>query len=632
MRRAILLSLCIAGSAFGASAPPWVQTARATVVPPQPADTPAVILFDETVLANSGDEVTTKVRRAIKVLTPAGRDNAYGVAGFDNNTKLRALRGWSISPSGEVKALRERDAIETSAADFEVFTDARMKILDLPAEVGSVIAFEYETRERPYEPVAVWRFQEAIPVLRTRFEARFPADWKVTAKWMNYPAPEQAGPVWELTNIAAIKDEPRMPELATVTGRAGISWTPPTASQPTRSWNDVARWFHSLAAPRLAPTPAVQAKTRTLTLGAPDPVRALARFAQRDVRYVAVAIGIGGYQPHATGEIFTNSYGDCKDKATLLKAMLKESGVESHYVLVHTTRGMVEPSFPTIVAFNHVISAIQIPKERAKGLHSVIEHPRLGTLLLFDPTSTTTPFGQLPPWLQASRGLLVTADGGELIDLPSAAPEASELRRRGKLQIDMSGTLQGTIEETRTGDVAASMRSTLQAMNATERTQFIDQSLAAHLARHTAAEVAIENLDDPEADLVIRYKVTAPAYASQVADMILIRPRVLGSKAERTVALAERKYAYVTEGPSLHTDEIEITLPPSMQLDELPKPLSLATPDVQYTSSSAFEKGVLRYKRRYAMTRHVIDREALPKLNEAFAKISADERASAVFK
>ncbi len=623
-----LAVLLFAGALQAATAPDWVRAAMAKTVPPQPPRTAAVVLSDTTTLtlAASG-EMTTQRRRVVKILAPAGRDYAYGYAAFDDRTKLRTLRAWSVEPSGEVHKFRERDAIETSAASFEVFTDAKMKFIDIPSEVGSVVAIEYETREQPYEAATVWRFQERIPVLHARLEARVPAGWQHTAKWMNYaPVEPTAGPAWELSDIPAVADEPRMPAGAAVVGRMGVQWN------ASRSWNDVAAWFDGLAASRLAPTAPVQARTRELTSGAADPIHALARFAQRDVRYVAVEIGIGGYQPHAAGEVFTNRFGDCKDKATLLKAMLKETGVESHFVLVHTTRGAVDPSFPSVSAFNHVISAIRIPRERAKGLDAVIEHPRLGTLLLFDPTSTTTPLGQLPPYLQASRGLLVTSPGGELIELPAHAPESSALRRTAKLQLDVNGALSGTVEEIRTGAMAASMRGDLQSLSGPERVKFIESGLAYHLANQTASDVKIENLDEPEKDLVVRYSVAAPGYAKRVAGMILIRPRVLGVKGESTVAMAERKHAYVTDGPSLQTDDVEIAIPPAVTLDELPKPVTVTSPHVQYTSSSTFAGGVLRYSRKYAMKSWSVERDAIPTLNEAFAKIAADERASAVFK
>lgn len=623
-----LAVLLFAGAMHAASAPDWVRTAMAVPVPPQPPRTVAVVLSDTTSLTivPSG-EVTTQRRRVVKILAPAGTGYAYGVAMFDDRTRLRTLRAWSIEPSGEVHKIKERDAIETSAASFEVFTDAKMKYLDIPAEVGSVVAVEYETREQPYEPATVWQFQEGIPVLRTRLEARIPQGWGYTSKWINHaPVEPLAGPVWELRDIPAIDDEPRMPEAVAIVGRLGVQWN------ATRSWSDVGTWFYGLAAPRTAATPQLQTKVRELTKGSADPVRTLARFAQRDIRYVAVEIGIGGYQPHAAGEVFTNRFGDCKDKTTLLRAMLKELGIESHSLLVHTTRGAVDPSFPSVHSFNHVIAAIQLPRERVKGLDAVIEHPKLGTLVLFDPTSTTTPFGQLPPYLQASRGLLVTSAGGELIELPAHAPEASALRRTAKLQLDTKGVLSGKVEEIRTGAMAASWRGQLQQLDAADRVKFVESTLASHLANQTASDVKIENLDDPEADLVVRYSVSAPGYAKRVADMVLIRPRVLGAKGESTIAMAERKHGYVTDGPSLQTDDVEIAIPPVVKLDELPKPVTVTTPHVQYASSSTFAEGVLRYSRKYAMKTWAVEKDAIPSLNDAFAKIAADERASAVFK
>lgn len=629
----LCLILFLVAPALHAAAPAWVQAAGKATFPQQLPSTTAVVLTDETVLTiGASGELTTQYRRAVKVLTPAGREHAYGSASFDNNTKLRGLRGWSIDPSGKVHTLRARDAAEVSASDFEVYTDARVKVLDMPSEVGSVIAFEYELREQPYERAATWRFQESIPVMRATFEARLPAGWKHHVQWTNYPPAQAAGLTWQLADIPAIPDEPRMPSASSVAGRMGMQWMPPSSPAAGRSWSDIGEWYGQLAATRLTPTPPLQATTRKLTSGSADPIRTLARFAQRDVRYVAVEIGIGGYQPHAAGEVFANRFGDCKDKATLLQSMLKEAGIESYYVIVNTTRGMVDPSFASISAFNHVISAIRIPKDRATGLHALIEHPRLGTLLLFDPTSTTTPYGLLPSYLQASRGLLVTPGGGELIELPSHVPEASELRRTAKLKLEPDGTLHGTIKEIRTGEMASSMRGALQPLTQAERARHVQSSLAHHLARQTATDVEMENLDDPESDLIIRYTLSAPGYATRVADMILVRPRVLGSKGERTIEMAERKHGYVTEGPSVQTDEVEIALPAAVALDELPKAVQLSNALVQYTSSSTYANGVLLYKRRYAMQKHLVDRDAIPALNAAFAKIAADERANAVFK
>ncbi len=627
MRRASLAAVVLFASipAF-AGVPDWVRAAIPAQLPAVDADTRSIVLLDDTSLTvTAAGAIASKHRRVVKILTPAGREDAYVAVYFDNDTKLRALRGWSIDKSGEEYTVKEKDAVETSGADFEVYTDTKLKVLRIPADVGSVVAYEYERNERPHLLESTWYFQEDIPVARARFSLAMPQGWTYDVKWLNHDPVTAAMPsTWEVQSVPAIADEERRPSTAALAARAGFQFVPPGGK--AMAWSDVARWFDNLAAPRLAPTPALQTKVRELA-----DMRAIARFTQRDVRYVAVEIGIGGYQPHAAADVFSKRFGDCKDKVTLLRTMLKETGVDALSVLVHTSRGTTDPAYPSMRSFNHVIAAIPVSAETAKGMRAVVDHPRLGKLLLFDPTSTLTPFGELPEYLQASRGLLVTHDGGELIELPSHAPDASRLHRVAKLQLDAQGTLSGTVEEVRSGSMAAGMRGALQELSAADRVRAIESRIGAHLTNYTTSDIAIEQLDEPEHDLVIRYKITAPRYAKKVADMLLVRPRVLGEKSEALVD-GKRTYAYVTDGPSLQVDDIEIRMPATVKLDELPEMVDTKTAHVQYTSASTFGEGVLRYTRRYSQSAYVLPVDAVAELNKVSAAILADERASAVFK
>ena len=100
--------------------------------------------------------------------------------------------------------------------------------------------------------------------------------------------------------------------------------------------------------------------------------------------------------------------------------MLREIGIESDYVVINTERGAVTPDVPAhLSAFDHVILAIKLPDGlNDPSLIATIQHPKLGRLLFFDPTNELIPFGQIGGYLQANYGLLVTPDGGELIELP----------------------------------------------------------------------------------------------------------------------------------------------------------------------------------------------------------------------
>ena len=91
-----------------------------------------------------------------------------------------------------------------------------------------------------------------------------------------------------------------------------------------------------------------------------------AQFVQGNVRYVAIEMGIGGWQPHSAADAFSHRYGDCKDKTTVTISMLHEIGVESYYLLVNSRRGAVTPDTPAnVYAFNHAVVAILLPKDAA---------------------------------------------------------------------------------------------------------------------------------------------------------------------------------------------------------------------------------------------------------------------------
>ena len=89
------------------------------------------------------------------------------------------------------------------------------------------------------------------------------------------------------------------------------------------------------------------------------------------------------------------------------------------------------------------------------SLVAIYEHPKLGRVLIFDPTDEMTPFGQLRGDLQANYGLLVTLDGGDLIELPLPPPSASGVHRAGKFQLAPNG---GLVGESRKSTWATALR------------------------------------------------------------------------------------------------------------------------------------------------------------------------------
>jgi hypothetical protein len=225
---------------------------------------------------------------------------------------------------------------------------------------------------------------------------------------------------------------------------------------------DVSRWHASLSAGQDEVTPEITAKVRALTASAPtalEKIRAISRYVQA-LKYVAIEMNLargGGYKPHAAGVVFRNEYGDCKDKANLMHTMLKAAGIESYLVAIHAgDRTFVREEWFSPTQFNHMIVAIRVPD--TINLPAIFNAPQIGRLLIFDPTSETTPLGDLPEEEQGSFALLCAGDRGGIARIIATAPDTnvSETTLTGALSPE--GDLMATLTDTLQGQFADAER------------------------------------------------------------------------------------------------------------------------------------------------------------------------------
>jgi hypothetical protein len=383
-------------------------------------------------------------------------------------------------------------------------------------------------------------------------------------------------------------------------------------------------------------SPGLQQKVQELapaSMSTLERIKALARFAQRDIRYAAIEVGIGGFQPHPASQVFSNRFGDCKDKANMLATMLAQIGVKSYYMPIHTDRGVTLENSPPNMGFNHVILAIQLPEGSYKeSFPALYEHSKLGHLLIFDPTSNVVPFGQIPFYEQDSYALLVTDSGGELIHLPMSKPEFNRMTRTAKLTLMADGSLKGEVQEVRTGAEAAIGRYTFEHETSADRRKTMERFLGRMMGNVQLTSVDAENLDDIEKDLVIHYKFSAEHYAKNSGQLLLVRPRVVGEKLGALDMSKPRHYSYEFEAPTLQTDVFEFNLPDGYKIDELPDAAKANFAFGEYNSKIEHEGSQLKYSREYKINAVTVPAEKINDLNKFFHQINQDERNMAVLK
>lgn len=627
-----------------AGTPDWLRGIASQPLPSHSDKTTAVVMLDEqlTTVDHEG-EIKTLYRRAYKILRPEGRKYGTVAVYFDQETRLTYLKAWSISAQGTEYEVKEKEAAETSPFEEALYLDTRLKVLKIPAsEPGSLIGYEYEQRRRPFVLQDMWRFQHEVPVRLARFVLHLPDQWEYRARFLNHAAtePQASGGhqwTWELQEIPAIESEPSMPSRRGIAGCLAVTYFPAHSNVPAHSsWQGVGQWYAQLTAGSRENTPQLGQKVAELTAGrspATDKVRALAAFVQREVRYVAIEIGIGGYQPHPAGSVLLNRYGDCKDKATLLGAMLRKVGVDSYYVLTNSKRGIIAADFPSMLNFNHVILAIRLPGGTNKSeLHALWTHPKLGPMVFFDPTDEFTPFGDLPPQEQGNRGLLVTDDGGELVELPLLQPGMNRLQRSARLKLDDQGALSGEVKEIRSGFPASEYRAMLLTANPRERDKLLETFLGTFLNGVQITKVTTENLEDLDKDLIVRYSFFVEQYGKNAGNLLLVRPRVIGEKSSDVLEGEPRKQAFEFPALTLDTDEFELTLPPGYHLDAAPKPVHTNFPFAEYQSAVEARADSLRYTRSLQVKDVTVRPDQLADLKAFFRQIAAEERDMVVLK
>jgi hypothetical protein len=645
-----LLSLLSGPRVNAADAPDWLHALASVALPVHEETTDAVLLYAEEIATVRPDgRLRTHVRKAYRILRPDGQRLGDVALIFDSQSPITAVHGWCIPPGGKDLVVKDKDVTETALPGIVngyLASDLRAKVMRIPGAVpGSIIGYEVEQDRPPYLLNDEWDPQDTIPVREARYTLELPVSWTYTATWLNHSAVAPVDSVqaavhrwqWVLADLPPVAIEEHMPPWKGVAAHMMVSVAQANAqTSGWTNWQDLGKWYLGLMGNRSAPAPEIRDKVATLTASADTSlakIQAVARFVQSDIRYVGIELGMGGFQPHAAAETLRHRYGDCKDKVTLLSSMLQVMGIDSFPVFINTVRGAVSDRTPANLYFNHAIVAIRLPAgtEDARLLATAV-HPQLGKLLFFDPTDTLTPLGQLTGGLQSNFGLLMSPQASELIRLPQLAADTSGIRRTASMVLDEKGTLSGEITEVRVGDAAKYEREELKAMPLeADRIKPIEARVASSVSTFRIVKAAVGNVDALEQPFLWHYTLEAKNYARVTGNLLLVRPRIVGSMARGYLETKESRHNTIEfEGPARYTDVFDIELPANCKVEELPPAVNEDLGFVSYSSKTELVGGKLRYSRSFEIKQLSVPADKAVELRDFYRSISDDERRTAV--
>jgi len=623
--------------------PDWAVEANKTHTPIYAKDAPSVVLYEEYVETVDGTgRAIERHRKVLRILKPQGRKEACEVS-YDVDEKINYFHAWTIAADEHQYMAQDTDFAEVGDTSIPIMLlTSKTRVAIPPAiDVGATMICESEELLRPYLHETIWEIQDRVPVVFQALEVDLPPGRAHIQAWHSFKsvAPVEVAPNhwrWELKDMPALdlRDIPSRPEWAALAARMNVQWGDAAVDGTDNEWKAIGRWVTTLEADRTMPSPDITSFTQALIAGAPDFYTRLSRITdsiQKNIRYFIVERGIGGLQANHAADIFRNRYGDCKDKTTLLIAMLRVAGINAYYVPVDDRRGIVDPDDPSLYG-DHMITAIEIPADvNDPRLLAVVKANDGKRYLIFDPTNERTPVGNLPSYLQGGYGTLAAGDASQIIELPILPPDANGTVRKGEFTLAPDGTLTGLVDTTHSGPEGADMRMILKYSDEKERRESLEAAIS-----HDVPGVVLNSfqfvqpteLDQP---LEVHYKLTASQYAHQAGPLLLVRPRVVDSHAlafndkPRTVPIDLNATGH-------WHDSFDITLPPGYVVDETPDPVNLDLDFASYHSHITAKGDQLHYEREFVVRQVELPAARAADFRKLESTILMDEKGTAVLK
>ncbi len=384
---------------------------------------------------------------------------------------------------------------------------------------------------------------------------------------------------------------------------------------------------------RCNPTRPITQRAEQLTTDAVtewEKLQAIGQFAQ-GIKYVSIQMGTGsggGYTPHPAPRILRNLYGDCKDKVTLMRSLLRASGIESYLVAIYSgDRRYVREEWPSPHQFNHVIIAIDVGDDVVAP--AVGEWGDFGRLLLFDPTDPYTPLGQLPEYEQDSWALLTAPSNGLLIRAPSVAPEENRTEREATVQLSPSGEIEVVMSETSIGRAATKNRAIYRRSSKSDYRDAIQRRITRDVPAAKLDELQVVDRNDEGFDLPVKF--TDPAYAQTIAGQLLVFKPAIMSWREGTLLVGDAARVHpVVLNANAFKESIHFSIPEGFVVDEKPSDVKLHTEFGDYSATWTPEGDTLVFARQLSVRNAEVDAADYASVRDFFRAVAGAEQAPVV--
>lgn len=567
-------------------------------------DADAEVIFWEVRVDDSNPEnMAMKHYIRVKIFTERGREKYSKVdIPFAKGIRIKDIQARVIKPDGSTVDLQKADVFDREIAKTDKIK-VKAKSFAIPGiDVGVIVEYRYqEVYNYGSAEDMPMIFQHDVPIQNIAYYFKpYQGARYLTFNMGDNKFVKDRNGFYKaaMENVPAIKEEVQMPPEDEIRSWLLLYYSNDTKGNSMDFW---ARAGGYLARKwdikdTLKPGKELKAAAAEITNGVTDPEEQLAKifeFCKTKIKNISYDTTLTDEQKEeikpnkSTADTYKKLQGTDLDINELFASLATALGFEARLAFGGDRSKKFFNANQAHESFIHFSSiAVRVN----------------GRWKYYSPGDMFVPYGMLA-WNEEETAVLLL-NNKDFITTRTAQsePELTRAKRTGRFALNDEGTLEGTVAIEYTGHLSTRFKEENYKESQNRREEILKESIKAQMSTAEVSEISIENVMDPEAPFVYKYRVKVPNYAQKTGKRLFLQPGFFEYGKQPMFSSATRKYSIFFHYPWSEVDDIEIQLPKGFTLDnaDSPQPINEASGVTALKiGMSISPTGVLKYKREF---------------------------------
>lgn len=348
-----------------------------------------------------------------------------------------------------------------------------------------------------------------------------------------------------------------------------------------------------------------------------EKAQAIYWWVQNHIKYVAFEEGLEGFVPRQAADVCSKRYGDCKDMASLLTALLNTSGLKAYFTWIGTRSiPYTYSEVPLPITDNHMISAVKIN----------------GNWIFLDATDPNCIFGYPTSGIQNKQALIgVSPEKFELVTVPVVAASKNTIIDSTFLTIDKK-LLKGYASVDYLGYYGSNVYSSLMFNKGDDERVYARRRMAKGSNKFIMKDYKITFPDTINKSANISSNFEIPDYVKSIDDEIYINLNLEKLFNYTPIDTAKRKIAIENDYLSNIRQVHILKIPEGYMMEHLPQNVSVSNKLVDFSIEYKQVKDQVFATQTYVTKTLLIEVPDFSVWNAAISKIAPAYKEEIVLK